>query len=153
MKNNSNENSVILGQIGEKIVSNLLCRLGHVVQESIDPFDSQKDMTSDDKLIEVKTQQPFVLKNSFSFKLNQLRKCRNVDELYFVSIPPLMNKKYKWGGWIFKVNPKEFVTTIYTTKHGLEMILIKIEQESVQPFYKMTNEECNELCKYAQSSY
>lgn len=144
----------ILGRIGEKIVVNYLNSLGHKVQESIDHFDRTKDMTVDGKHIEVKTEQPFVMKNAFTFRETQLRKCRSVDELYFVSIPPLINPKYKWGGWIFSANPKTFIESErYTTKYGHKMVVIPIEQESLVAVKKLTQEEIHELMKYADSNY
>ena len=77
----------ILGRTGEKIIANMLIELGLNVQESIDHFDREKDFLVDGKKVEVKTEQPYVLMNCFSFRENQLRKCRSVDVLYFVSIP------------------------------------------------------------------
>lgn len=144
----------ILGRIGEKIVVNYFNSQGRKVQESIDHFDRFKDMIVDGKMIEVKTEQPFVMKNAFTFRENQLQKCRNVDELYFVSIPPLMKKNYKWGGWIFKADPKNFIISErYTTKYGNKMIVIPIEQEALVPVQKMNQEEIDELIKYAESNY
>jgi hypothetical protein len=145
----------ILGRMGEKIVVNYLNNLGHKVEESIDPYDRVKDMTVNNQLnIEVKTEQPFVIKNAFTIRENQLKKCRNVDELYFVSVPPLMNLKYKWGGWIFKVDPKTFVeSSRYTTKYGNKMVVIPINQDAVVPVQKLKQEEITELLKYTESSY
>ena len=144
----------ILGRIGEKILVNYFNTLGRKVQESIDHFDHVKDMTVDGKLIAVKTEQPFVKKNAFTFRENQLRKCRNVDELYFISIPPLLNPSYKWGGWIFKADPKTFVESErYTTKFGNKMIVVPIEQESLIPVKKLSQDEIDELIKYADSNY
>jgi len=102
----------------------------------------------------VKTEQPFVKKNAFTFRENQLKKCRNVDELYFISIPPLINLNYKWGGWIFKANPKTFIETeTYTTKFGIRMIVIPIKQDSLIPIKKLSQDEIDELLKYTDSNY
>jgi hypothetical protein len=143
----------ILGRTGEKIIANMLTNLGLNVQESINHFDSEKDFLVDGKKVEVKTEQPYVLKNAFSFRENQLRKCKSVDVLYFVSIPPLFNKNYKWGGWIFRADPQKFKCTSYTTKSGMRMIAVPIEQEAMIPVQKMKNEEIAELLKYAESAY
>jgi len=143
----------IIGRIGEKIVVNYLNSQGQKVQESLDHFDREKDLLSDGKKIEVKTQQPFVVKNAFTFGTNQLRKCRSVDELYIVSIPPKMDFHYKWGGWLFKVDPKTFKESRYTTKFGKEMVVIKIEQPAVKPLKKLSEEEISELVKYTESAY
>lgn len=143
----------ILGRTGEKIIANMLINLGLNVQESINHFDSDKDFLVDGKKVEVKTEQPYVLKNAFSFRENQLHKCRNVDVLYFVSIPPLMNLKYKWGGWIFRAEPQNFKHYAYTTKFGTRMVAVPIEQDALISIKKMENNEITELLKYATSAY
>jgi hypothetical protein len=141
-----------LGLMGEKIVINLLNEEGRKVKTSIDKYDSEKDLLADGKKVEVKTQVPFIMKNSFSFKPNQLRKCRSVDELYFVSVPAGRHMD-KWEGWIFKADPKEFVTTQYRTKDGRDMLLIAREQKALTPIKRMTDEEMKELQKYTVSEY
>ena len=141
-----------LGLAGEKIVINMLSEAGYKVKSSIDKFDSEKDLMVEDKKVEVKTQVPFVMQNAFTFKPNQLRKCRSVDVVYFVSVPPLRNKD-KWGGWIFEVNPSEFVTRNYTTKDGRVMLLIDREQLALRPVKKITDEEIRELQKYTVSEF
>ncbi len=143
----------ILGRTGEKIFSNFMRSQGKNLVESIDNFDSEKDYIVDGKTVEVKTEQPFVSMNSFSFRPNQLMKCRRVDELYFVTVPPLMDPKYRHGGKIFYADPKKFRHREYTTRAGRKMILIPIEQEAVKEVYSMTKVEINELLKYAKSDY
>lgn len=150
---NHNQRIDILGRIGEKIVANMLTNLGLNVQESIDHFDSKKDFLVDGKTVEVKTEQPYVLKNAFSFRESQMRKCRNVDVLYFVSIPPLMKLDYKWAGWIFRAEPENFRSYSYTTKSGTRMIAVPIEQPALHPIGKMQADEILELLKYADSNY
>lgn len=143
-----------LGKTGEKIIANMLNEEGRKVQYALNNFDSEKDFLIDDNItVEVKTQQPYVLKNAFVIKHTQLHKCRSVNELYFISVPPLFKKDYKWGGIIFKVNPSKFITKQYTSKNGIKMIEIPIEQESVEIIRKLTNEELNELSKYTTSAY
>jgi hypothetical protein len=143
----------IIGRTGEKIIANLLINLGLNVQESINHFDSEKDFLVDGKTVEVKTEQPYVKKNAFTFRANQLRKCRGVDVLYFVSIPPKYDPTYKWGGWIFRAEPQNFKHYSYTTRFGVDMIAIPIDQEAMIPVCKMSDAEIAELCKYSQSSY
>jgi len=142
-----------LGLAGEKIVINMLSSEGCRIESSINKYDSEKDLMVDGQYkVEVKTQVPFIMKNSFTFKPNQLRKCRSVDVLYFVSVPPPRHHD-KWAGWIFRVEPKNFVTTTYRTKDGREMILINREQPALVPVKKMTDEEAKELQKYTVSGY
>lgn len=142
-----------LGLAGEKIVINMLSDEGCKIKTSVDKYDSEKDLLVDGQYkVEVKTQVPFVMQNAFTFKPNQLRKCRSVDVLYFVSVPPPRNQD-KWSGWIFRAEPKNFVTRTYKTKDGREMVLIDREQPALTPVKKMTDEEMKELQKYTVSGY
>jgi hypothetical protein len=142
-----------LGLAGEKIVINMLSGEGCRIESSINKYDSEKDLMVDGQYkVEVKTQVPFIMKNSFTFKPNQLRKCRSVDVLYFVSVPAPRHTD-KWAGWIFRVEPKNFVTSSYRTKDGREMILINREQPALIPVKKMSDEEARELQKYTVSEY
>lgn len=143
-----------LGLLGEKIVTNMLNREhpGLVVQHSVNKFDSEKDMLVDGKKVEVKTESPFVFKDCFSFRPNQLRKCRTVDVLYIVSVPHVKFKHHS-DGWVYRLIPDEFKTFEYTTKFGVKMIGIPIKQEAVIPVYKMSEEEITELMKYSTTDY
>ena len=141
-----------LGLAGEKIIINLLSEEGRKIQSSINKYDSEKDLLADGKKVEVKTQVPFIMQNSFTFKPNQLRKCRSVDELYFISVPAGRHND-KWEGWIFKADPKNFTTRNYRTKDGRDMILVNRDQEALTPIKKMSNEEIKELQKYSVSGY
>jgi hypothetical protein len=141
-----------LGLAGEKVIINLLSEEGCKVKSSINKYDSEKDLLADDKKVEVKTQVPFIMQNAFTFKPNQLRKCRSVDILYFVSVPAGRHND-KWAGWIFKADPKAFKTRTYTTKDGREMVLVDREQDALTPVKKMTDEEMKELQKYSVSGY
>ena len=142
-----------LGKTGEKIVANELNKLGKKVEHSINNFDSEKDFLVDGFKVEVKTEQPYVMKNCISIRKTQLRKCRGVDKLYFVLVPPLMKPNYKWGGWLMEVDPNFTVSETYVTKFGTEMVSIPIEQEAVVPLRRLSTEENRELLKYAQSAY
>ena len=142
-----------LGLAGEKIVINMLSDEGCRIKTSVDKYDSEKDLLVDGQYkVEVKTQVPFVMQNAFTFKPNQLRKCRSVDVLYFVSVPPPRHVD-KWAGWIFRVEPQHFLTRTYKTKDGREMILIDREQSALVPVKKMSDDEMKELQKYTVSEY
>ena len=141
-----------LGRIGENIVTNYLSEQGYTIQVSINPFDSQKDLVCEGKKIEVKTQVPFIRERAFTFKPDQLRKCRGVDELYFVAVPA-PSHYFQWEGWIFKVNPKEFLVREINTKDGRIMKLVNIQQEAVSPVKKLSDEVVSELRKYSVSQY
>jgi hypothetical protein len=143
-----------LGLMGEKVVTNMLNRLhpGLVIEHSVNKFDSEKDMLVDGKKVEVKTESPFVFKDCFSFRPNQLRKCRNVDVLYIVSVPHVKFRHYS-DGWVYRIVPSEYRTIEYTTKYGVKMIGIPIKQEAVIPVYQMNMEEITELMKYSNTDY
>ena len=141
-----------LGRIGENIVTNYLSEQGYLIQVSINPFDNQKDLLCGDKKIEVKTQVPFIREQAFTFKPDQLKKCRNVDELYFISVPA-PSHYFRWEGWIFKVNPKEFLVRETSTKDGRIMKLVNIQQDAVSPVKKLSDEIVTELRKYSVSQY
>ena len=153
MKNMTKEEMMNeLGLAGEKIIINMLSEEGCKIKSSVDKFDSEKDLLVNDKKVEVKTQVPFIMQNAFTFKPNQLNKCRSVDVLYFVSVPAPRHSD-KWAGWIFRAEPKEFKTRNYTTKDGRNMILIDREQKALKPVRKMTEQEMAELQKYTVSGY
>jgi len=143
-----------LGLTGEKVVTNMLNRLhpGLVIEHSINKYDHEKDMLVDGKKVEVKTESPYVFANCFSFRPNQLNKCRKVDVLYIVSVPHIKFKHFS-DGWVYRLSPKEFRTIEYTTKFGTKMIGIPIKQEACIPVYKMSEEEIVELMKYSHTDY
>jgi hypothetical protein len=141
-----------LGLAGEKIIINMLSEAGYKVKTSINKYDSEKDLLVEDRKVEVKTQVPFVMQNAFTFKPNQLRKCRSVDVLYFVCVPPPKHKD-QWAGWVFEADPKSFVTRNYITKDGRVMVLIDRNQPALKPVKKISDEEVKELQKYSVSGY
>jgi len=143
-----------LGLMGEKIVINMLNRTtpGLVIEHSINKFDSEKDMLVDGRKVEVKTESPYVFKDCFSFRPNQLKKCRNVDVLYIVSVPHIKFKHHS-DGWVYRIDPQKFKVIEYVTKNGIKMVGIPIRQEAVIPVYKMSDEEIKELMKYSNTEY
>jgi len=149
-----NERIEILGKTGEKIVSNWLSRNGHLVEMSLDNYDRTKDMIVDgDRLVEVKTEQPYVYKDCVSFRKTQLTKCSKVDDLYVVTSPALINPRYKHNGKIFRIDPKSFHSFSYRTKFGIEMVGIPFDQPAVEEVYVLSEQERNELMKYSHSEY
>ena len=77
----------MLGNMGEKYVSNWLSREGFIVESSIDPYDRVKDLTANGLKIEVKTHVPFIKVQAFGVNPSQLNKLRNVDRLFFINVP------------------------------------------------------------------
>ena len=141
------------GLLGEKIMTNYFNTQGFMVEHSIDKFDREKDMLVNGKKVEIKTEQPLVFKNCLTIRETQLKKCRSVDELYFVTVPPSFRENYQYGGCIFKVDPENFKWTKWIPKDGRQMCAISIFQESVKFIKKLSDAECKELIKYRNSNY
>lgn len=148
-----------IGNIGERIAMDYVKSLGYKVIKSSDPYDSVKDFyyDKDNKVVhaEVKTQQPYVLREQFTFAPNQLKKCSEVDELYIVTIPPLMRPSYEHSRRIFRLRPttNPFLFERYTTKLGKDMIGIPIYQENIECVGSVSDEDTKKLFELARSDY
>lgn len=111
----------MLGNAGEKVVEEYFRERGHVVASSTSIYDNIKDLVIDGKFtIEVKTQQLFHRKESFSIKHNQLSKCLNVDYLIFVETPSIENGD-TISIWGYTKDKRQYED--YTTKDGRKMYL------------------------------
>ena len=141
-----------LGRAGETLVSNFFVRKGMIVESSIDQYDSTKDMLVDGKKVEVKTQVPFVYRNAFTVKENQLTKCRNSDVVVFVSVPT-KNKEHFSYGKVYSIRGCNMEYNRYTTKDGRNMILIPIKQDAMKTLFKMTDQEQRVLQSYSVSDW
>ena len=141
-----------LGDIGEDIVANYFTNEGCKVIKAYNPYDNKKDMTVDDKTVEVKTQQPHVKMGALTFRSNQLPKCSAAGRLIFVTAEADFDVNYKWNNCLFEVLPG-FQTKPYTTKTGVKMIAIPIEQPYVEFIKKLHPDEAFILNKYKQSNY
>ena len=144
-----------LGETGEKIVRNHLASKGFIITDTIDVYDSTKDFDVEKNgkkySVEVKTQVPFVLKNSFSVPQRQSFKIKSVDMVIFVLVPP--DRPFKHAGKMFVLNPRKVEMIPYTTKKGVEMILIPIEQSGVKFLRDLTSQEISLLQKQKSTSY
>ena len=135
----------LLGDAGEKIVTNFFSKKGFNVEISIDPYDNQKDMKVNGKTVEVKTQVPYVFKNAFTISDNhQFEKCKNADALVFVQAP--CSKSDKAG--IFQIH-KGFKYSKHTTKKDDKMILVPMKQPAVKQLASIEGEDKQILRKYA----
>lgn len=141
-----------LGRAGETIILNWLNKQGIKFYASVDQFDNRKDIVADNKRIEVKTQVPFISKNSFTIKENQVKKCMSVDYIYFVSVP---NKRMpsSTDGKVYCIEPSKIQIFTHKTKDGRNMILIPIDQEHMKEVFTMSDEESKILQKYSVSSW
>lgn len=144
------EKKTRLGKMGEICVGNWASTQGKVVIHAIDPYDSQKDLVIDGISVEVKTQTPYINEMAFSIRPNQIRKCREVGELYFVALPsPQARFAYDGQCWVYKVDPKTFVHRETVTRGGKTMILIDIKQPAVVPVVEISPEDVNLMMKYS----
>jgi hypothetical protein len=144
------EKKTRLGKMGEICVGNWASTQGKVVIHSIDPYDSQKDLVINGITVEVKTQTPYINEMAFSIRPNQLRKCREVDELYFVALPsPQARFAYDGQCWIYKVDPKTFTHREIYTRGGMKMILIDIKQTAVTPVTEIDPSDVALMMRYS----
>lgn len=139
-----------MGRAGETIVTNYFNRLGVMVEASVDQYDSEKDMLIDGKRVEVKTQVPFIKKNAFTIKENQLRKCLNADMVYFISVPNATYRHFS-DGKVYCIESDKLQYTRYATKDGRNMVLIPIAQ--MEEVFELSDKECRILQSYSVSSW
>jgi hypothetical protein len=145
----SEEKKLRLGKMGEICVGNWASMNGSVVTHAIDPYDSKKDLIIDGATVEVKTQTPYILENGFTIRANQINKCRNVDVLYFVSLPsPHARFINPDQGWVYVVDPKTFKYREIITRAGNKMLIIDIKQDAVAPLFKIDPAEIAQMMVY-----
>ena len=104
-------NQEMLGEIGERIRANWCSQNRSVIELSLDPFDSVKDLKVDGKIEEVKTQTRYVVNDCCSINPNQLKKCSNG----FIWIECPTDKSPYCGMWKIK---KGFKYGQSTRKNG-----------------------------------
>lgn len=144
---------IMLGMVGERIVAHYLRKHGHVVEESLDPFDSEKDMLMDGNKIEVKTQVPFLVEDSFGLSPTQLPKLRGNYRAYFVSVPPSKNLDPD-AGWIYELDTTdEFKCHRRTLGSGREVLCIPRNQMAMRKIYKIENEKILKTLQMLSTSY
>lgn len=170
-----------IGQVGEKIIRNYLNKLkGVTVEDSINLYDSEKDAvieveidedddesasittkyTNEDgktvvfKTVEIKTCTPFVTEKAVTIRKKQLKKCRTVDELYFVTVP-IKGYEYEYSGWILKIDPKNFdynPKKINDSKEPCgyrEMCIIPVRQKATTRIRRLYKSEIRELLRFS----
>jgi len=112
---------VLLGMLGEKIVAKHFRDSGHQVEESLNVFDSDKDMIIDGNNVEVKTNAPLIYYDSFSFANGQYNKIMNSHRVYWVSVP-LQTQEDQFAGCIFEMDPR--VAKLHTIKFNLNSLFV-----------------------------
>lgn len=146
------ERKILIGMIGERIVAHYLRKAGHDVEESLNVFDSEKDMLVDGYPVEVKTQIPVVIEDSFAIAPNQKTKLMNCHRVYFVSIPTKRGDDL--AGGIFELNPKnEFKAHKWTRSDGNTMICIPRRQPAMKLVATVTDEGVLNQLKKLTTSY
>ena len=153
MKMNDDDTSQSkLGRAGETLVINYFSKLGKKIEASVDQFDSEKDLLIDGEKYEVKTQVPFIVKDAFTFKPSQLKKCKNVKKVIFVSVPNLIKKHFSEGK-VYQIDSDKLEYYKYSTKDGRLMILIPILQEYMEELFTLLPQESKLLQSYSISNW
>ena len=138
------DNRLRLGDMGERIVANYLNEKDCKVKLSTDPYDSKKDMRVDGKTCEVKTQVPYVFKDGFTIKPNQLPKCLNADRFLIVQAPCTHLDEAA----ILSIR-KGFKYELTKMKNGDERYLIEWAQEDVVKKMDIVGKDKELLRKYS----
>jgi hypothetical protein len=143
---------VLLGMLGEKIVAKHFRDSGHQVEESLNVFDSDKDMIIDGNNVEVKTNAPLIYYDSFSFAKGQYNKIMNSHRVYWVSVP-LQTQDDRFAGCIFEMDPK--VAKLHTIKFnsGTTTIGLRRQQEGMKIIHKIEDPNLLKQLKELSSSY
>lgn len=122
--------------LGEKIVAKHFRDSGHQVEESLNVFDSDKDMIIDGNNVEVKTNAPLIYYDSFSFPKGQYNKIMNSYRVYWVSVP-LQTQEDPFAGCIFEMDPKVAKLHTITFNSGQTTIGLRRQQEGMRVIYKI----------------
>jgi hypothetical protein len=145
---------VLLGIIGERIVAKALRDKGHIVEESLDPFDTEKDMTVDGQRVEVKTQVHVVIEDSFGIPRSQLKKIMGSHRVYFVSVPPAreINQDDLMGG-VFELDPSSDFKMHRAMIGKNETLCIPRRQTAMRMIYQVTDPTLLSRMQDLTSSY
>lgn len=142
----------LLGMLGEKIVAKYLRDRGHTVNESLYMFDSTKDFEVDGEHVEVKTQVPFFIYDSFAVSINQINKIQNSHKVYWVSVPPTKTTDVM-GGFIFEMDPKVATGFLHKLKTGREVMCFKRNQEGMKVVYQIKDQKLLKHLQELSTSY
>jgi hypothetical protein len=144
---------VMLGMTGERIVAHLLRKQGHIVEESLDPFDSEKDMLMDGLRIEVKTQVPFLVEDSFAVSPSQLKKICNSHRVYFLAVPLSKNQDPNEGCIYELDSTQEFKCHRRFVANGREMVCIPRNQSYMKIIGRVEDPKLLKTLKQLSTSY
>ncbi len=129
----ANVKKYMLGNYGEKILSEILRDDGYTVNLSMNPFDNKKDLTVNGSTVEVKTQVPFYSERAFSIAQSQYQKCTKVNYVAFIAVPvPNNSFTSQYDGNIYVAESKDIIWKQRTTYDGRVMYLAKIHQPAMR---------------------
>ena len=143
---------VLLGMLGEKIVAKYFRDNGSMVEESLNIFDSEKDMVIDGRNIEVKTNAPLIYYDSFSFPKSQYNKIINCHRVYWVSVP-LQKQEDEFAGCVFEMDPKVAKLHIITFRSGKKTIGLKRQQEGMKIIHRIEDPSLLKHLRNLSTSY
>jgi hypothetical protein len=144
---------ILLGLLGERIVAKLLRDAGHTVEESLDLFDTTKDLLVNGKRVEVKTQVPLLFKDAFAVGTNQLAKIRSSHAVYWVSVPPTKTHD-DYAGYVYQLNPRgDMQFSFWTNNAGREAVIIPRKQDAMKVVHVISDPVLLSHLKRLSSSY
>lgn len=143
------------GRTGETIIANYYIEQGKKVLFSVDQHDDNKDLTIEGYTVEVKTMVPFFSEDAFSFRVSQLDKCKNVDIVYFISVPADGKTHFSFGK-VYRIKSDKMKYSFYRKSFGergsAKMVKVPIKQEGMQEVFELTEEQKLKLQEYSTSS-
>jgi hypothetical protein len=144
---------ILLGMIGERIVAHLLRLQGHTVEESLNVFDSDKDMLVDNHPVEVKTQVPLVIEDSFAVPPKQLQKFKRCKKIYFLSVP-LQKTTDDLAGCIFELDMEAEIKAHRTNLHdGTVIVCFPRRQKAMKQIGQINDPAILEQLRSLSTSY
>jgi len=146
-----NYKKILLGMLGEKIVAKHLRDSGCIVEESLNIFDSDKDMVVDGKNIEVKTNAPLFFYNSFTVSDKQYNKIINSHRVYWLSVP-LQTINDEYAGCIFEMDPS-IVKSYRITMNNRSVTAFKRIQLGMKIVHKIEDPAILKQLKDLSTSY
>lgn len=144
--------NALLGMLGEKIVAKHLRDCGHTVNESLYMFDSNMDMIVDGNPVEVKTQVPLLMYDSFAVSVNQMNKIKKSHKVYWVSVPPTKVSDILSGS-VFEMDPKVVTSFSHKLKNGREIMCFRRNQEGMKIVYQIKDQTLINHLKELSTSY
>lgn len=142
------------GKTGETIIANYYIEREKKVLFSFDQHDNEKDLIIEGFTIEVKTMVPFFSQDAFSFRASQLQKCKNVDLVYFISVPADGKTHFSFGK-VYRIKSDKMKYSFYYKHFGergkAKMVLVPINQEGMQEVFEITEEQKLKLQEYSTS--